>query len=142
MKNLIFNYLTLIIIIIAIPVFIIQYLKTNPTINIYTYVGLGLLIPSLILFAVARIQLGRSFQALAEANSLVTSGIYKRLRHPIYYFGLTFILGAIIFSQKFILIIVWFAIIFMQRSRMKNEEKILEEKFGEKYLDYKKGTWF
>jgi protein-S-isoprenylcysteine O-methyltransferase Ste14 len=142
MKNLIFNYLTLILILVVFPIFIIYYLKTEASINIFTYIGLFLIGPALVFFAIARIQLGRSFQVSAEANFLVTTGIYKKLRHPIYYFGLIFLLGVIILFQKFILIIVWCGLIFIQRKRIENEEKVLQEKFGEKYVEYKKNSWF
>lgn len=142
MKNLTFNYLTLILILIVFSLFIIHYLKTDATVNTFTYIGLFLIVPALVLFAIARIQLGRSFQASAEANSLVTTGIYKKFRHPIYYFGAIFLLGVIILIQKFLLIIIWGALIFMQRKRIENEEKVLQEKFGEKYVEYKKNSWF
>jgi protein-S-isoprenylcysteine O-methyltransferase Ste14 len=142
MKNIILNYLTLLIILIAIPLLIIEYLKTDVTINIFTYLGLLLIIPAIIFFTIARIQLGKSFQISAEANTLVTTGMYKRFRHPVYYFGLIFLLGAILFFQFFYLIIIWGIMIFMQTKRIKKEEKVLEEKFGEQYLDYKRKTWF
>ena len=142
MKNLIINYLTLILIVLVFPLFIIHYLTTDAIINIYTYIGLSLIIPALILFTIARVQLGRSFQVSAEANMLVTNGIYKKFRHPIYYFGLLFILGTIILFQVFYFIIIWCVMIFLQTKRIKNEERVLEEKFGEQYLEYKKNTWF
>jgi protein-S-isoprenylcysteine O-methyltransferase Ste14 len=42
----------------------------------------------------------------------------------------------------FWLFIIWVAIILMQIRRIRNEEKVLAEKFGDEYLEYKKGTWF
>lgn len=142
MRNSLLNYLTLVFALVAFPLLIINYFKSGAIVNIYAYTGLALIVPAFILFAIARIQLGSSFQVSAEAKTLVTSGIYKKFRHPIYYFGLTFILGLIIFFQVFYLVIVWFLLIFLQRSRIKNEEKVLEEKFGEQYREYKKNTWF
>jgi protein-S-isoprenylcysteine O-methyltransferase Ste14 len=142
MKKYILNYLTLIIIIVAFPVLIIQYFKTGSPINSFTYIGLLLMLPSLVFFIIARIQLGSSFKILAEANKLVTNGIYKKIRHPIYFFGLIFLLGVIILLQLFYLLIIWCGLIFLQKRRIKNEERILEEKFGKQYLEYKKNTWF
>ena len=142
MKNKTYNYLTLIIVIVACITLIVQYFKTDSPINIYTYIGLLLMIPSLVFFIISRIQLGSSFQLSAKANKLVTDGIYNKIRHPVYFFGLIFILGVIIFIQLFYLLIIWCGLIFMQMRRIKNEEKILEEKFGEQYLKYKKDTWF
>ena len=142
MKNNILNYATLILIMVAIPVMIGIYFRSGAPVNVYSYIGLALMIPSLILLAMARIKLGSSFQVSAKANNLVTDGIYKKLRHPIYLFGTIFVLGAIIFFQKFILLIVLGAIIFLQMKRIKKEEQVLEEKFGEQYRNYKKETWF
>jgi len=142
MKNNIFNYLTLIIVILAFTILIVIYSKTDYPVNIYTHIGLALMILSLVFFTIARIQLGSSFTVSAKANKLVTEGIYKKIRHPIYLFGLIFILGLIIFIQVFYVLILWIGLIFMQRRRIKNEEKVLEEKFGEQYLEYKKNTWF
>jgi protein-S-isoprenylcysteine O-methyltransferase Ste14 len=142
MKNNILNYSTLILIMAVIPMLIWIYFRSGAPVNVYSYIGLALMIPSLILFAMARIKLGSSFQVSAEANNLVTTGVYKKLRHPIYLFGTIFLLGAIIFIQKFILLIVLGAMILMQLKRIKKEEQVLEEKFGEQYLNYKKGTWF
>ncbi len=142
MKNIIFNLLTLLIVIAACCIFIFKYFQTDFPINVYTSIGLFLIITSLVFFSIARIQLGSSFQISAKANKLVTGGIYKKISHPIYFFGLIFILGLIIFVQNFYLLIIWCGLIFMQRRRIKKEEKILEEKFGEQYLKYKKNTWF
>jgi protein-S-isoprenylcysteine O-methyltransferase Ste14 len=142
MKNNILNYATLILIMAAIPILIGIYFRSGSPVNVYSYIGLALMIPSLILFAMARIKLGSSFQVSAKANNLVTDGIYKKLRHPIYLFGSIFVLGAIIFFQKFMLLILLVAIIFLQMKRIKKEERVLEEKFGEQYLNYKQNTWF
>jgi len=110
--------------------------------NIYSIIGTLLLVPSIILFAIARIQLGSSFQVSAEANNLVKTGLYKKIRHPVYLFGLIFLLGIIIITQKFPLFIVWAVVIVLQVKRIQKEEKVLTEKFGQEYLDYKEQTWF
>jgi protein-S-isoprenylcysteine O-methyltransferase Ste14 len=142
MKNNLLNYLTLALIIVAFPILIVFYLKAGFPINSFTYIGLALIIPSLVFFTIARIQLGSSFQVSAEANKLVTEGLYKKIRHPVYLFGLLFLLGFIIFIQMFYLLVFWGALIFLQRRRIKKEEKVLEEKFGEQYVKYKNETWF
>jgi len=142
MKNNILNYLTLIIVICASIFFVTIYFNAALPINIYTSVGLLLIIPSLVFFTIARIQLGSSFQVSAKANKLVTKGIYKKIRHPIYFFGLLFLLGIIIFLNQFYFLIIWVGLIFLQIKRIKKEEIVLQEKFGEAYLKYKKNTWF
>jgi protein-S-isoprenylcysteine O-methyltransferase Ste14 len=141
-RNYLFNYLTLLAVIIFSFLIIRFYLKEDHALNIWYWTGIILLVPSVILFTIARIQLGGSFQASAAANKLVTTGIYKKIRHPVYLFGLTFLLGVIFITQVFPLLIIWAAIILMQIKRIRKEEKVLAEKFGNEYLEYKKRTWF
>lgn len=136
------NYITLIIIVIAFPAIVAgRFIKGFP-VTIYTYIGLALMIPSFILLVIARLQLGSSFSVEAQANKLVTTGLYKRFRHPIYYFGIVLALGLGLFMQNRMILIACCAVIFIQLQRIRNEEKILQEKFGEEYLKYRKSTWF
>ncbi len=141
-RNYLFNYLTIILIYIFLFLFLRFYLETDRPLNIFSYIGILLLVPSIILFTIARIQLGGSFQVSAEANKLVKTGIYKRVRHPVYLFGILFFLGIIFVTQSFFLLIIWAILIFFQIKRINQEEKVLTEKFGNEYLSYKKQTWF
>ena len=141
-RNYLLNYLTLILVVGFLFFFLRYFLWTGRPINIFSYIGLVLLIPSIILFMIARIQLGSSFQVSAEANKLVKTGIYKKVRHPIYLFGFTFLLGIIFITQTFYLLVILAIIIVLQIKRMKKEEQVLAEKFGDEYSAYKKQTWF
>ena len=141
-RNYLFNYLTIILIFIGLYFYLRIFLETGGMLNIFSYLGILLLIPSIILFTIARIQLGDAFQASAKANKLVKTGIYKKVRHPIYLFGLLFLLGIILITQKFPFLIILVILIVFQIKRIKNEEKVLTEKFGNEYLEYKKQTWF
>lgn len=142
MKNKTSNYGTLAIIFVSFTIIVVQTLRASSTANAYNYAGLCLMIPSLVCFAIARIQLGSSFQVTAKANDLVTDGIYKKIRHPVYVFGSLFLLGVILFIHQFYVLIIWAVLIYIQTIRIKKEEKVLGEKFGEQYEKYKKGTWF
>jgi len=141
-RNYLVNYLTLIVVLIFLFFFLRFYLGPGRQQNTSTYIGLLLLVPSIILFTIARIKLGASFQVSAEANKLVTTGIYKKVRHPIYLFGSLFLLGIILITQTFPLMIILVILIVFQIKRIKNEEKVLTEKFGDEYLEYKQQTWF
>jgi protein-S-isoprenylcysteine O-methyltransferase Ste14 len=110
--------------------------------GILFYLGLCLVIPSTILFAIARIQLGSSFQVSAEARRLVKTGIYKKLRHPIYLFGMLFLAGLILITKAFPLFLVLAILLVLQRNRIVKEEKVLAEKFGDEYKEYREQTWF
>jgi len=104
--------------------------------------GAAIGIPALLLWAVAHQELGKSFTARAEARELVTHGLYSKIRNPIYVFGALLIAGIILFSQKPIFLLIFALLIPMQLIRAKKEEKVLQEKFGEKYIEYKRKTWF
>lgn len=78
MRNKIFNYSTLALVYFGFFLLITSYFKAHALVNSYTYVGLILMIVSLVFFTMARIKLDDSFQVSAEANNLVKSGIYKK----------------------------------------------------------------
>jgi protein-S-isoprenylcysteine O-methyltransferase Ste14 len=87
-------------------------------------------------------QLGRAFSVQAKATTLVTTGLYSRILNPVYVFSALLIAGVIVWTGK-----LWFLLFFiiinpMQVMRSRNEARVLEEKFGAAYQDYKKQTWF
>lgn len=104
--------------------------------------GLAIAAPALLLLVVARLQLGRAFSIEAKASVLVTHGLYSKIRNPIYVFGALMILGLIIFSAQLWFLSVFAALIPMQVVRSRRESRVLEEKFGAAYLEYKRRTWF
>lgn len=104
--------------------------------------GMCIAVPALLLLVVARLQLGRAFSVQAKASTLVTFGLYSRIRNPIYLFGALMIAGAIIWSGQPLLFLVFLVLIPLQVVRSRKEAKVLEEKFGAAYLEYKEKTWF
>src|SRR5260370_4431803 len=95
---------------------------------------------SLPLLVVARLQLGASFSARAKARALVTTGLYARLRNPIYVFGVLFILGLSLLLANWILFLFALVIIPMQMYRARNDERVLAAPFGEVDERYKDAT--
>jgi protein-S-isoprenylcysteine O-methyltransferase Ste14 len=110
--------------------------------NATRILGIIVLIPSSALWALARLQLGRSFAVRAQARELVTHGLYSRIRNPIYLFGSLGILGIILYAGHPRFLWVFVLLVPLQLFRIRREEKVLQEKFGEAYLEYKKRTWF
>jgi protein-S-isoprenylcysteine O-methyltransferase Ste14 len=108
----------------------------------YRIVGLAIAIPSFVLLILARVQLGRAFSVQAKASTLITTGIYSRIRNPIYVFSAVMIAGIIIWTGKPWLFLALAALVAMQVYRAQKEGRVLEEKFGEAYREYKKKTWF
>jgi len=105
-------------------------------------IGVAIAAPALLLLLTARIQLGRAFSVRAKASNLVTSGLYSRIRNPIYVFSVLFILGLIIWSGRPLYLLIFAVLVPMQIYRSRKESAVLEAKFGEEYRNYKQRTWF
>lgn len=105
-------------------------------------VGGIIAVPSFVLWFVAKLQLGSSFTPKAEARALVTRGLYSRIRHPIYFFSTLALLGtAICLRSPYFYAYVVLAI-GGQLWRVRREDRVLQEKFGQEYLEYRRRTWF
>lgn len=104
--------------------------------------GLVIVIPSFLLLALARVQLGQAFSIRAKATTLVSTGLYSRIRNPIYVFGSLTILGFFLWENRPWWLLGFAVLIPLQVYRSRSEEKALTEKFGATYLAYKQKTWF
>jgi len=90
----------------------------------------------------SRYTLGRSFSVAPKATALVTSGIYSRIRNPIYISGEIFMVGLVLMVGRRDLLIVPLALVPVQIVRARREAAVLEAKFGDAYREYRKRTWF
>src|SRR5882762_6579665 len=90
----------------------------------------------------SRYTLGRSFSISPQATALVTSGIYSRIRNPIYVCGMIFLIGVALIVERPKLLAVLLVLIPMQIIRARREAAVLEAKFGDAYREYRKRTWF
>ena len=76
-----------------------------------------------------------------KVNKLVTSGVYKYSRNPMYLGLLIIVISSSIISLNIYslstpIVFYWW----INRFQIKSEEIFLTEKFGEKYLSYKSKT--
>jgi protein-S-isoprenylcysteine O-methyltransferase Ste14 len=79
---------------------------------------------------------------VGDPDKLVTTGIYSKIRHPMYVGLVLLHIGYPFIAKSFIAClstILWAGII---RVWTHFEEKNLERRFGQRYIDYKKRTWF
>ena len=104
-------------------------------------VGLLLIVPSFVLWSLARHQLGDSFTPRAEARRLVTHGLYSRIRHPIYLFAECMAIGIIIFMGLPLLLLVWVPAVVWQVTRARREDRVLEAAFGDEFRALRRRTW-
>ena len=97
---------------------------------------------SVVLLVVARLQLGASFSVSAQARKLVTTGLYAKIRNPIYVFAGLFLVGLVMVTGRWALLALLGILVPMQILRARKEEQVLTQAFGEEYVRYKAGTWF
>jgi protein-S-isoprenylcysteine O-methyltransferase Ste14 len=134
------NIGTLALIVVAVPLFVAMF--WGPPWAVARIAGLAIAIPSIVLLVVARVQLGRSFSVQAKATALVTTGLYSRIRNPIYIFGCLTGAGFLLWANQPWWLLVFAVLIPMQVVRSRKEARVLEQEFGAAYLEYKQKTWF
>jgi protein-S-isoprenylcysteine O-methyltransferase Ste14 len=94
------------------------------------------------LWIVARWQLGRSFSVRARARELVSSGLYARIRHPIYLFGGLAWTGALLILLGWRGLVIGGIVALVEIWRARREERVLAQAFGAQYEEYRRKTWF
>ncbi|HUM48785.1 MAG TPA: isoprenylcysteine carboxylmethyltransferase family protein [Anaerolineaceae bacterium] len=108
-----------------------------------TIAGFGVILVSIIINLLARQELARNWSPLAGTSveqSLIKSGIYAHIRHPIYTSGILLSLGLALITSSlwglalFILAVIAFVV------RINAEEKALLAKFGVEYQEYAQNT--
>lgn len=104
--------------------------------------GLAIFVPSILLLMVARMQLGRAFTVQAKATMLVTTGLYARIRNPIYLFGGLALAGILLWMNRPWFLLAFVVLVPMQLGRIRREEQVLSERFGAAYEEYRRRTWF
>jgi protein-S-isoprenylcysteine O-methyltransferase Ste14 len=104
-------------------------------------IGCGLLVLVFAWIAIARIQLGRSFSVTPQATQLVTTGVYARIRHPIYLASPFLLLAFSLVMATWWPLLLLVAVIPMQIARARREEAILRTTFGAEYDRYRAQTW-
>lgn len=134
------NILTSIVLITAITALALRFAHEPwPPLRI---AGGAIALTSVVLILVARFQLGSAFSVRAKATRLVTTGLYARLRNPIYVFGCFFCLGVAMFVPFWPFLLALVVIIPMQIARARREASLLEATFGDEYRRYRRRTWF
>lgn len=110
--------------------------------SINNFIGFALLLAGFIFWIKSLGDIGSSFQVSPKAKKLVTTGMYSKFRHPIYYSGILGDIGLVIYSLNWIILVIASIIFLIQLTRINNEERILTSKFKKKYIEYKNQTWF
>jgi protein-S-isoprenylcysteine O-methyltransferase Ste14 len=123
------------------PLAVFAAIYAKPPWTITRVFGLTLFTVSFALLTWSRANLGNSFSVTPQARQLVTRGIYSKVRHPVYVFGVLCICGVALYMRMPWIFAILIVIIPTQIARARAEERVLQERFGDEYLDYKKSTW-
>ena len=103
----------------------------------WTLLGLGLLIPLLGIFEFRRLRTTVNPMNPASASSLVTRGIYRWTRNPMYVGDVLLLLAVVVFfSNPLGLAGVVLFVLWMDLLQIPAEEHALRERFGEAYQAY------
>lgn len=106
------------------------------------FLSLSVTLIGLVIWWAATVTLGKSFSLIPKATALVQKGVYSKIRHPIYWGASITAVGWVILTHSTVWILVAAMFILSSIVRASREEKKLIETFGEKYISYKKRTWF
>jgi protein-S-isoprenylcysteine O-methyltransferase Ste14 len=126
---------------IVLPLIIMRLLSKYPH-DLMTSIGIGLIIPSFIFLLAAFYQLGSSLAVTAQARELVTTGLYAKIRHPIYIFGALLFLGFAMVSRDVLTCVLFVIVLADGMRRARKENRVLEEEFGDAYRAYRSHVWF
>jgi len=78
---------------------------------------------------------------IRKDHNLVTTGIYKYIRHPMYFCGLLFIIGQSLLIPNLIGNISNLIVMYVfATGRIPDEENMMIKEFGNKYIEYMKST--
>ena len=107
----------------------------------HSYFGLVIIIFGTMLIYLAQEASSRSSKIRTEENSVdgFAFGPYKLFRHPTYLGVFLMVLGfGIIIKSAFSILFILITYLIVKLVFVKKEERILEKKYGQIYLDYKK----
>jgi protein-S-isoprenylcysteine O-methyltransferase Ste14 len=99
-----------------------------------------LLLVGLVWAVVSLAYLGRCFGLFPEARGLVERGPYRWIRHPLYLGELVATLGLVLATASPVLFGVFLALVALQYTRARLEERALSEAFPA-YADYQQRTY-
>lgn len=110
--------------------------------NLWYIVGICLTCVSIIFWIVARIQLGSAFSVEPRVRPLVCTGLYAKLRHPMYLFSFFATVGVLLMLQNFYLCVILPIMAIIQIGRAKSENMLLKNAYGSMYDEYVQRMWF
>jgi protein-S-isoprenylcysteine O-methyltransferase Ste14 len=119
-------------------------LLTFPDREAWRWAGLALCVLGAAIRGAGLWSLGRQFSSyvtLQENHQLVQTGLYKRVRHPMYLGLLMSVAGLPLVFRSWLVIPIWGLALLFVLLRMGQEERLLAEHFGSEFESYRRRTW-
>jgi protein-S-isoprenylcysteine O-methyltransferase Ste14 len=111
----------------------------------FCYIGILIMVIGLVIRISAIVSLGRMFTynvTIRDGHELVTSGIYRIVRHPAYTGMLLTFAGYGLALNNWLGFAIAFAPVFaVMKKRIAIEETVLVDQFGDAYVEYVKRSW-
>jgi protein-S-isoprenylcysteine O-methyltransferase Ste14 len=111
--------------------------------SVHNIVGLILFVTGLSIMIIGQVTLWKSYSSLLiikKGQKLITHGIYRFIRHPIYFGFIVVAIGISIAASSLYGFLVMLLEIPICLSRIRIEQKMLIEEFGDEYRKYMKTT--
>ncbi len=122
---------------------LIKHPQTLSMLPVQSMIGLSLFIIGFIIMIVGQITLHRNYSGtvvIREGHKLVTNGIYRFTRNPMYFGFIMVATGLPVYANSLSGFLTSLVLIPIILNRIRLEEKLLKEEFQEAFQKYKKTT--
>jgi protein-S-isoprenylcysteine O-methyltransferase Ste14 len=109
----------------------------------WNLLGLFLIVAGFAILLTAQITLGRNHASVPmiwEDHQLIRHGIYRLVRHPLYLGVITVCIGLAVFGPSLLGLVIMSLLIPIFIIRIRIEERLLIETFGDAYREYQRTT--
>jgi len=125
---------------LAVGTYLLTDKSTNP-LNFYS--GIAIIMTGFTVRAAAMKKISSSYrQSMAPGSDavLVTDGIYRMIRHPLYLFYAMEMLGLLLIRFNWISLAMLAADLVNTAYRINSEEAMLDKRYGSRYMEYRRNT--
>ncbi|MBD3228796.1 MAG: hypothetical protein GF329_11475 [Candidatus Lokiarchaeota archaeon] len=123
----------------------VYFLLPTDWIFFFQIVGLVLYVLGYTIYALGRIELGGMYSDLWEevkiGEGIKKTGIFSKMRHPLYGGGVIFELGIVILFQTWLGLLLFIPLSIIMVRQAYKEEQWLIENYEDEYKAYMKKTW-
>ena len=117
--------------------------RSISTLSASNFVGIVLFVIGFAIELIAHITLGRNYTSMLfirENHRLIRHGIYRYIRHPLYLGVLLASIGLAVYGLSLPGVLIMSALVLVFIFRIRIEERMLVETFGDAYRQYRKTT--